>query len=651
MSAGAVMDLCALILLFSLISCICYRNRLWSSSDKVFFVLLIVCTLCTAADLIDVVTNENGMAYTYAQLYASSYVYFLLRNITPFAYVCYIVSLTGRGYAIKRNPALLLFFLLPLLLSVLLIAGNPLTHLVFYYDAAHVYHRGSGMFLLYFTSGYYMLLSILYTWKYQEAISPEKRYAIYSFAPLSLGAVVVQQVFPELLVEMFMTALCIMLIMFTLQKKEEVMEGTTGLWNRATFIRDVYRSFSGENEFTDISINISNLKLLKKTIGFVQADKVLDEIAQFIKQYRPEVDGLYAARDGRFDILLYGKNRNKKEKIAESLNREFKKPWMHDGLGLSLIVYIAISECPADFRDKDDLLRFTDGFHKYVPFSGEILYASDLKEKKPLYRDELEKIIEQAWQENRFEVYYQPIYSTKTGSFRSAEALLRLHHEQYGFIPPDEFIPVAEANTSILKIGQFVLESVCKFIAENNLEEMGIEYIEVNLSTVQCIQSDMAEKIVETVGKYGIRPSQINLEITETATIYSPEIMRRNMELLKENGILFSLDDYGSGYSNINYLLNFPFSLIKLDKGIVCGKKENRKNWIAMKYSIEMLKEMGYLIVAEGVETRDMVEDLEEQGCQYLQGYYFSRPVPGESFLKFIREHADVKKRESPLAH
>lgn len=638
MSAGVAVDLCALVLLICLISCICNRNKLWTSSDKIFLILIIVCTLCTASDLMDVLMNSNGMAYGYPDLYVKSYVYFFLRNITPFIYICYIVSLTGRSYAIRKKPVLLAFFLLPLLITVLILVSNPWTHFIFYYDAAHCYHRGDKLYLLYITSGYYILLSILYTFKYKEGISADKRYAIYLFTPFTMASVVIQQLFPEVMVEMFATALCIMLIMFTLQKKEEVMEGTTGLWNRSTFIRDIYKSFSGEKKFSVISINISNLKILRETIGFIQTDRVLNEVAQYIQQYRLEVDGLYAAKDGRYDMILFGKNRKNAVTIAEALNHEFKDVWMHDGLELHLIVYIAVSECPADFKDKDDLISFTDAFHEYNAFSGNVLYAGEFKEKKPLYGDELEKIIEKAWQENNFEVYYQPIYSTKDKAFRSAEALLRLHDDKYGFIPPDEFIPVAEANTSILKIGQFVLESVCKFIADNQLDRLGIEYIEVNLSTVQCIQTDMAERIISTVKKYGIRPSQINLEITETATIYSPDIMRRNMELLKENGILFSLDDYGSGYSNINYLLNFPFSLIKLDKGIVCSENENRKNWIVIKYSIEMLKEMGFLIVAEGVETEDMVRGLEEHGCQYLQGYYFSRPVPGMDFVEFIRK-------------
>lgn len=639
MSIGAVINLCALTLLICLALCTYRRNKLWSAADKIFFILIITCIICTSADIVDVITNQNGKAYSDVTLYASSYLYFFLRNMTPFIYICYIITLSGRGYVLRKKPLFLLLLVIPAAVSLCLIAANPWNGGVFYYDADKVYHRGNLLPILYVAAIFYMFFSVIYIFRYRNTIEKEKRFAIYSFLPLSLGAVALQGIFPKMMVEMFATALCMMLIMFTLQKQEEVFEGTTGLWNREIFITNIIRAYNGGENFSVISINIENLRTLNRSIGYMQVDKLLIELAQYIKKYRMEAEGLYAMGNGKFNIILSDKKAEKGEKLAETLNQKFKEPWIHQGLELNLIAYIAVSNCPEDFEDKDELLRFTDSFHKYTAFSGEVFHAKELGKKGLLYREEIEKIIERAWHEKRFEVYYQPIYSVKEKRFTSAEALLRLYDEEYGFIPPDTFIPVAEENTSILKIGQFVLEQVCEFIAQNNLKEKGIGYIELNLSAVQCVQSDLAEQVLSTIRRYGLSPAQINLEVTETAAVYSREMMLKNMERLKKEGISFSLDDYGSGYSNINYLLQFPFTLIKLDKGIICGEKENHRNWIALKYSIEMLKEMGFGIVAEGVETKDITDDLAKQGCEYLQGYYFSKPVPGNEFLEYIQKH------------
>lgn len=302
-------------------------------------------------------------------------------------------------------------------------------------------------------------------------------------------------------------------------------------------------------------------------------------------------------------------------------------------------LWVMVIHCPEDISDKDLLLKFIHDFDKKASSAGRVLHFSDFDNHGVHRKKELNHIIENALAENRFEVYYQPIYSIKEECFTSAEALIRLHDEQYGFIPPDEFIPVAEENMSILIIGRFVLETVCNFIASGRLKELGIKYIEVNLSVVQCMQTDMAGQILEIVNRYGIDPGQLNLEITETATLYSPETMLHNMETLNKNGIRFSLDDYGSGYATLSYLLNFPFSLIKLDRGIICAHDGEPQKWIALKYTMEMLLEMGYEIVAEGTETKEIVEDLSRRGCHYLQGYYFSKAIPAATFLEYITCH------------
>lgn len=640
MSIGVVIDLCALVLLISLIVSLCYRNKLWSSADRVFLILMVICTVCTAADVVTLFANIKATDYSYSILYASSYIYFLFRNITPFMYICYIITLTEKWGVMRRRPFFLYTLLLPMLASVCLIASNPWTKGVFYYDAEHVYHRGQLLTLLYIIAMYYMLYSMLYTYRNRILIEREKVYSIYSFIPISMGSVVIQMLYPEWVVELFGTALCLMLIMFTLQKKEEVMEGNTGLWNRKAFIQEVGKSFAGEKEFTVISINISNMSLLGRTIGVTQTEQVVGEIVQFIKRYRTEVNNIYVMKDGRYEMILCGKKREKQEEIAASLNRAFKQPWMHQGLELNLIVYVAITECPKDFRDKEELLQFTDTFHRSGAFSGEVLYAGDFNSNR-LNSQELEKIIERTWQNKGFEVYYQPIYSVKEGRFKSAEALLRLYDEEHGFISPMEFIPIAEENMSILKIGQLVLETVCEFIASEYLDAMGIDFIEINLSAVQCIQEDMADKIIKTIKSYGVDPSRINFEITETAAIYSSEIMLKNMEKLGREGISFSLDDFGSGYANINYLLNFPFSIIKLDREMVSWEKQSEKSIVALKYSIKMLKEMGYYIVAEGMEDAEHARLLSEKGCDYQQGYFFSRPLPAKDFLKFLTENRD----------
>ena len=255
----------------------------------------------------------------------------------------------------------------------------------------------------------------------------------------------------------------------------------------------------------------------------------------------------------------------------------------------------------------------------------------------------IERLIDKALKNKSFEVYYQPIWNSNAGRFTSAEALCRLIDSEYGIIPPDEFIPVAERNGSILDIGLFVFEEVCRSYQEERLSSLGIEYVEVNLSVVQCLSKNLMRSFDEILNKYQLSAEKINLEITESATTENQKVMYDTIEVLNNSKFSFSLDDYGTGYSNISYMYEMPFSIIKIDKSILWKAKdprtgESEKNgYIYLENTIHMLKEMGYSVLVEGVETVEQKMLLEELGCDYLQGYYFSQPVQKQVFTDFIK--------------
>jgi len=248
----------------------------------------------------------------------------------------------------------------------------------------------------------------------------------------------------------------------------------------------------------------------------------------------------------------------------------------------------------------------------------------------------MDTIIESALSNKRFEVYYQPIYSVKEKKFHSAEALIRLKDEKYGFISPEVFIPVAEKSGAIHKIGDFVLEQVCAFIASDEYKKLGMSYIEVNLSVVQCMQPKLANHIMEILTRYGVRPEQLNLEITETAASISQQALEDNIKDLTNMGMKFSLDDFGTGYSNMQRIVKLPFDIIKLDRTFT-ELYDNPKLGIVLTNAINMIKAMKMKIVVEGVETEEMLKLFSELECEYIQGYYFSKPIPREEFVKFIQ--------------
>jgi len=188
----------------------------------------------------------------------------------------------------------------------------------------------------------------------------------------------------------------------------------------------------------------------------------------------------------------------------------------------------------------------------------------------------------------------------------------------------------------ILEIGEFVFRTVCEFMVKEQIWEKGIESIHVNLSVVQCMQERLAQNFLDIMEGYELPCNRINLEVTETAAVVSSECLSMNMNKLVEQGVQFALDDYGTGFSNATSLIQYPYNTIKIDKGVVWAAMENENAMKVLSHSVAMIKSLDMNIVAEGVETLEQADELANMGCDYFQGYYYSKPVNAKDFISLL---------------
>ena len=251
---------------------------------------------------------------------------------------------------------------------------------------------------------------------------------------------------------------------------------------------------------------------------------------------------------------------------------------------------------------------------------------------------EMRKKCDIAFSKRKIEVYFQPIYSNNELSFTSAEALVRLKDEDGKLIYPGDFIEDMEADGRIIELGQIVFEEVCKFISENDMEKLGLHYIEVNLSAVQCMQENLAITYINIMKKYKVDPKYINLEITETAHSTRKTLLR-NMNTLTKFGVSFSLDDFGTGNSNLNYVIEMPVNIVKFDKTMVNSYFENKIASFVMNSAVDMIKGLGHKIVFEGIEEEIQIDQLKILKVDYIQGYFYSKPIDKLKFVDFIKKN------------
>lgn len=630
-------DIAAVIMLLVMLMTNIFSKRAKNTAGHIY-VLLVGVTMVAALFNVFTVALENIGTNNVVLHNIVRTIYLLFHNTATPLFVMYIISLTRTWHKFKTNPHIGIILMIPYFVVVGIIVSNPFTNIVFTLENGALV-KTTFADSLYFFATFYVLLGFVYIIMYRRTLRIGAILVLCSSIPLGVIAVFVKHFFPRSLVEIFSNAVVLMIISMTIQNPEKNVDTITNLRKYRAYVTDIKTDFTNNNHHKLILINIANYDSLRSLLGYDYTNELLKNIANKLSDCNKTNNArseLYYLDRGKFRIVVNGYNASKAEKLAADINEALKHMIEINRIEVTIDAFVCLAKLPEDIGDYKSLMAFGNDFHERVEKTGEVYLASELFKQRDFHlMNDMENIIEKAFKNRSFTVYYQPIYSIEKKRFVSAEALLRLIDDEYGFIPPNLFIPVAEKTGAIHRIGDIVLENVCQFIAGEDFKRLGLDYIEINLSVVQCMQRGLADNILSTIKRYGISPDKINLEITETAANYSQNILIENMTKLINAGVSFSLDDFGTGYSNMARLASLPLKIVKLDKTFVDNSNKPKLH-IFLKGTIKMLKDMDMEIVVEGIETEQMVNTFSNLNCDFIQGYYYSKPIPEPDFVKFI---------------
>lgn len=438
----------------------------------------------------------------------------------------------------------------------------------------------------------------------------------------------------------FSISLVCISLFFSLENPNMSLNGTMKIFNRQGLSSMLQHLFSLNKEFSVITIHFDDYRSICIAVGVAQADNYIAEIAKKIEAI-PNLTVFITKRE-ELTVIFEGDS----AKAAEhAYGISFFLNGSSNVLGKAITsrFRITVFDCPekaASSSEVFDLIEYTLAETKESKTNHVLIYEKSLVDNQ-IRKGKIQAIVSEALKDDGLTVYYQTICDAKTKEIVSAEALVRLTDLSFGRLSPEEFVPIAEKNGLILRLGSIVFEKVCSFIREYNLDNSELKFIEINLSGVQCNQESLADELISTMERYYIRPSFINLEITETSAMESQDTLMNNMNSLIEKGVTFSLDDFGSGFSNVLYITNFPFTTIKLDKYLVWSyfDESNKKSKTILEAVVSMLKQLSLKVIAEGVETKEQVDALTEMGVDALQGFYFSKPLEQDRFIELLREN------------
>lgn len=261
-----------------------------------------------------------------------------------------------------------------------------------------------------------------------------------------------------------------------------------------------------------------------------------------------------------------------------------------------------------------------------------------------LYNKRVEQYLHKAITEDLFEIYYQPVYSTRKKCFITLEALSRLQHPELGWIAPDVFIQIAEKNHMIEQITDLQFSRICRFLGENRYLMRHLLNVKVNLSSLDLMRNDCSRHFIRIMDAYKIPHNWIQFEITETVATECNAGLRRVAEEFTDAGIGLCLDDFGSGYANLNTVMRLPFSVIKVDRSLLFDICRDEKRAIFYESVVETFHKMNYHIVSEGVETQEEMEQISSWGVEMIQGYYFSKPLPEKELLELLKKQDNIER-------
>lgn len=631
-------DIAALVLLLILVNS-CYVRKMTSGiSNRIFMIIVLVSIASTLFDIV-AVTLDNAQSDNVVALYTAHSGYMITHFLSAPLHLLFVISLTDTWHILRKRIGMQILLVTPLVVMFVALVVNAGNQMIF--SVENGYTRGPLFGMMYVATALYIVFDIVYIVRYRNLFNFGRLVAIATVIPIGLVAMLIQLFNPRTLVEMFCGAISLLIVSIGIQRPEDYIDSFTQLTKYSAYVYDMKRAFHNDKHVRIIMLNIGNFRAVQAMVGFDSAMDVLKEVTGKIREINKKMGGnadLYYLDNGRFRIVFSGKFRDKAESIAEALNQELKQKIELNGLDINLTPYIVLASCPEELADFRLLMSFGADFHLRTPYTGQIIRACEMYNQNQLdIQNNIDGIIERALEHGSFEVYYQPIYSVAQGKFVSAEALIRLFDPKHGFISPETLIVSAEQNGAIHRIGEFVFEKVCQFIASDEFARLGLDYIEVNLSVAQIMNGDLPDTYLAIMDKYHVTPDKINLEITETAAAYAQKVMADNLAKLTQAGISFSLDDYGTGYSNMQRVIQLPLKIIKLDKSFV-NTKNNPKVWIFLRNTVKMLKDMDMEIVVEGVETQEMLDVFSDLKCDFIQGYFFSKPIPRDDFVAFITE-------------
>jgi len=521
--------------------------------------------------------------------------------------------------------------------QLLLIGVNLATGWLFSVDESDAYSRGpiSRIDLLFLIAAFFILY-VFYRLEYKH-VKKSFRLIIYTLPVLVAVMGAYQIYYLNTILTGTVASLALMVLFIYGQQQRIHVDQLTEIGDREAFFYMLERLAARRQFFHVVIVCLNKYKLVNNQYGQRAGDDFLRLVGGFFASLDARVSA-YRFSGVEFALVVTKMCDSEYEELFARIVDRFQQPWTVDTHTVRLNAVFAdilYPEHAANLDELIDALEYATRLAKNAVPQTPVRFDSTLRNEFGR-RNYVINQMESALKEDRFFLYIQPVYDCEQKRFAGGEVLLRLNESNGRPISPGEFIPIAIDYGIATELGWMVLEKTCRFLSENRNSDIG--WLSVNISAQQYEFDETVRRLEELLGKYDVSPQSIKLEITERVLLGDIIKARQTMNELRERGIGVYLDDFGTGYSNLVNVMSLPFECVKIDKGLVRGIAQNPESYGLLQTVVNGLRSMNVIILAEGVETQEENEIVQQLGIDKIQGFYYARPMPGEEFVWLAKQ-------------
>ena len=622
----------ALIIVVLLLHHFVTQKKLHNANTKIFTYVLILSGLYILFDLIStlvIMNYEPACESTILVILTATYLFDIM---LPYILYCCAAVSWGKG---KKIDGISLICTGVTVLMLILMLVNITEGWFFYFDQNTGYHTGAGYVVLYIYVLLYIVLVVHQTLKNREDLNVQKLGILGEFVVIEGVCMGIELYTQYVLLSGFGLALGLVFLYLTMNNPGDYIDSTTGVFDKQYFDNWIQEKLDKRTEFHLIAVEAFMLKQINKVYGSSVGDQLLVQIARELQNITGSVQ-IFRTTGNCF--LVITDSLTEYERDRQQIEEYFQEPFVVNGEKINFPAIICGIINSEKMEQEDVLLAYVDYLVALVRHTDEtVLIQSDDRILEGFrYEKEVEHFLKTAVEKDLFEVYYQPVYWIKEDRYITLEALSRLKHPNMGMIPPDVFIGIAERQGLIAQIGLLQFRRVCRFIKENEQMMESIRNVKFNLSPSELLKPGHSQVLIDIIKEFDLSPRYFQFEITETVATEYSESFCKAVEDFTNAGIGLCLDDFGSGYANLNAVLKLPFEVVKMDRSLLTGITCDEQAAIFYRSIVMVMQNMGYMIVAEGAETEEEVNLLRKWGVDMVQGYYFSRPLPESELLKLF---------------